>query len=180
MQPLYILLALLGGVALGISVLLFIQRRRPAEMIYIYPYEWTCPFIECRFTVKSRTNESLQAVMWRHIDDHSLTRVYDDKYEGDVVNEPKKFSRKPVEVEAVEYNGTRVNAYRLMAWVLESGGKISFKDGYSSQGPDILQLESIVGYVPVLPGEWVVRHEDGTFEVFVKDDFWNIFEPATS
>ena len=85
--------------------------------------------------------------------------------------------RKPINVEAVAWDGTRPEMHRIIAWILDEGGTASIRDGYSDQGPDLISiLDKDSKEFLVLPGNFVVHLNPSRFIVHTAEEFADIFE----
>jgi hypothetical protein len=86
------------------------------------------------------------------------------------------YTKKPVDVEAIQWDGTSPEMYRILAWILENGNRASVRDGYPSQGPDTLLVETSGGYKSVVKGEWVIKEANGMFSVCQHEIFEKTFQ----
>lgn len=82
----------------------------------------------------------------------------------------EEYVPKPKKVKAVRWDGTKPSMYRVIADILENGGEAWIKDGYASQGPDLIVLKTDFGDHQVLSNCWVILDgekwktvDDGTF-----------------
>lgn len=83
-----------------------------------------------------------------------------------------KLTRKSYDVSGVFVpDDDMVTLHRLAAWILENGGRAWIKDGYESQGPDILHLRDKDSHdVIVRPDSWVVFHPGVGFKVMTDEE----------
>lgn len=87
------------------------------------------------------------------------------------------YTTKPAEIEARQWDGTRVNANDLIAWV-GAGGMLAFFD--DSQWPDALYvvINTLNGPLHASPLDWLVCGTEGEFSVYKPDVFAASFDPA--
>lgn len=80
--------------------------------------------------------------------------------------ETKKFVSRFTEepVEAVRYTGKTDQMYDIMDWVIDNKGRAQ-GNIRTDQGMDLVVHERGVGFVTVKPGEYVVKMNDGSFEI---------------
>ena len=81
------------------------------------------------------------------------------------------YRRKPRPVEA--HQVTEETATQTARWC---GGKI-VSIGYNNQGKSI-QLPTFEGTMTAMPGDWILRAEDGAFYVRTNKQFENNYEVA--
>lgn len=75
----------------------------------------------------------------------------------------------------MQHDGSTARAYEILAWVHRNGGSGRLEDGYSSQGPDTLQIG--YGDASVSDGMWVVKVENPKdFKVISDVDFRKTYE----
>lgn len=73
------------------------------------------------------------------------------------IAEPRKYESRPSQVEAMQWDGTRANMYRIMAWLEDHGQHIVIKSGYESQGPDTFEITDGTNHHPVGKDYYVVK-----------------------
>lgn len=87
----------------------------------------------------------------------------------------KKFKKKPVEIEAIQYNGH--NSWEIEQW--------SNKQVYSSPvlEPDLdnpsgayLQIKTLEGFMTAIPGDWIIKGVAGEFYPCKNDIFLLTYE----
>lgn len=89
-----------------------------------------------------------------------------------------QFTTKPIDVEARQWNGTRVNANELIAWV-GAGGMLAYFD--DSQWPDAVYvaINTLNGPLHASPQDWIVCGAEGEFSVYKPDVFAASFDPKS-
>jgi len=94
----------------------------------------------------------------------------------------RKFRRKPVDVEALQHDGTLERAKMLVEWVTSNGGNAAVMDSNEAD-----YLEPPVYYVKLVnskaltivpPGFWIDRVPTGHFYVVTDDDFKHLYDPV--
>lgn len=87
------------------------------------------------------------------------------------------YAARPKQIRAKQWDGTRAAMYLLVGQILENGGNAGIKDGYESQGPDLINLQTRNGYVEVFPKDYVVK-EGAYFTVMKPEEFEAVYEKA--
>jgi len=85
------------------------------------------------------------------------------------------YQRKPVEVEAQQYDGTKDSAGLILAWVNGNGGRAYFQTADLENGQ--LILATLNGEAPIQPTDWVVWDLNAVFSRMRNDDFGDEYEP---
>jgi len=80
--------------------------------------------------------------------------------------EPRKFRKRPVVIEAMQYDGT--NAEQVAAWAV--GGSVIRIDG--------LAIQTLEGVMTAQPGDWILRGVQGEFYPCKPDIFEATYEEA--
>lgn len=102
------------------------------------------------------------------------------------MNQPKQYRKKPVCIEAWQWNGTEIQANSILAWI--SGGNEeltggSYAPGYRDVEPElhIATLEDgrngIARHV-ASPGDWIIKGVKGEFYPCKPEIFEATYEPA--
>lgn len=84
-----------------------------------------------------------------------------------------RWRRQPDEIQALHWNGRPATATTVIDWVLARGGTARYHDR-----PDSLSIDIPGGMVWALPGDWIIRHADGTFWALTEGEFAARYEPA--
>jgi hypothetical protein len=105
------------------------------------------------------------------------------------VSEPAKYRKKPVVIEAVQWDGGAENATPIIDWILSSGHTASWDEaheawesedgcqGYAAE-PEHLAIHTLEGTMRADPGDWIVRGIKGEFYPVKPDIFAATYEPA--
>jgi hypothetical protein len=88
-----------------------------------------------------------------------------------------KYTTKPIEVEARQWDGTAAGANKLVDWI-QAGGMLAYYD--TSQFPDALYvvINTLNGPLNASPNDWVVCGSGGEFSVYKPDVFAASFDPT--
>lgn len=89
----------------------------------------------------------------------------------------EKITKKPITVEAVQWDGTAACATEVIDWVLNQGGTANFycsvTDGtaicYGDRDAHTIKVHTFEGVHDITPGSWVIRGVQGEF-YGIKDD----------
>lgn len=79
---------------------------------------------------------------------------------------PRKYRKKPVEVEAIQWDGTDSGAYDVMAWIDPAVKCHHFPPGtWSSEHPDAayITIATLEGDILASPGDYVIRGVQGEY-----------------
>jgi hypothetical protein len=80
------------------------------------------------------------------------------------------FTKKPVQIEARQYDGTIKNAAELVAWIIQLGQEASYIDG--------LLIETLEGTHSASPGDWIIKGIKGEFYPCKPDIFAATYDPS--
>lgn len=87
----------------------------------------------------------------------------------------RRFVKKPVEIEAMQWSDEVDNARQIQTW-LALYGKNAWLD--TSSGPDYLTIPTLEGEMRASPGDWIIRGVKGEFYPCKPDIFAATYEPA--
>lgn len=87
-----------------------------------------------------------------------------------------KYRKRPVEIEAVQWNGSSAEMHRIVAWILENKQRAYIEDNRASQGPDLIKIQTLEGEMTVLPHDWVIKGVQGEFYPCKPDIFEQTYE----
>lgn len=73
-----------------------------------------------------------------------------------------KFRKKPVVIEAMQWDGTASSAGPIIDWVLRNGGTIRYRGPEDVPG-SYLSVDTLEGTMYVDVGDWVIRGVQGEF-----------------
>jgi hypothetical protein len=95
-----------------------------------------------------------------------------------------RFRKKPVEVDAMQWDGTALGATTVIDWILSNGSTASYicsnpelcaeTDGDT---PHVIQIRTLEGTMSADLGDWVIRGVKGEFYPCKPDIFEATYEP---
>ena len=88
----------------------------------------------------------------------------------------EKYRKKPVEIEAAQWDGTSFTADAIVAW---SGGDVRVALHGEDNNRMVLVVETLEGRMAASPGDWVIRGVQGEFHPIKDAIFRETYEPAT-
>ena len=95
---------------------------------------------------------------------------------------PLKYRKRPVVIEAMQWDGTADGATAIIDWVLAGGGTASYSCGpeHGCAGEDThwLMITTLEGRMRADSGWWVIRGIAGEFYPHDPDIFPNAYDPA--
>lgn len=96
-------------------------------------------------------------------------------------NEPRKFRKKPVVIEAMQFDGTVDSANRIREWARKPDG-MSAECGRSTHGAQCLDLRiaTLEGTMRADSGDWIIRGVKGEFYPCKPDIFSATYEPEST
>ena len=83
------------------------------------------------------------------------------------------YRKKPVVIEAMEWDGAVNSATVIIDWMLANGGTARYHDG-----PSALSIDTLEGTMTAVPGDWIIRGVKGEFYPCKPDIFEATYEPA--
>lgn len=87
-----------------------------------------------------------------------------------------RFRKKPVVIEAVQWDGTAEGAGPIINWVLEGEQVARYLDDAT---PHILQIQTLEGDMNATAGDWIIKGVQGEFYPCKPDIFDATYEPET-
>ena len=97
---------------------------------------------------------------------------------------PQRYRKKPVEIEAMQWDGTATGATPIIDWVLGHGGTARFSCSqpecgpYKPEKPHTIAIDTLEGAMHASPGDWIIRGVAGEFYPCKPDIFAATYEPA--
>jgi hypothetical protein len=98
---------------------------------------------------------------------------------------PSTFRKKPVEIQAMKWDGTAAGATRIIDWILSSGATASYtcsdpdrcakNDGDT---PHWISIKTLEGTMLANLGDWIIRGVQGEFYPCKPDIFEATYEPV--
>lgn len=83
----------------------------------------------------------------------------------------RKFMKRPVVIEAVEWDGTESGASLIIDWVAAHGG-----DAYYDQWDCRIFIKTLEEWIAASPGDWIVRGVQSEFYPVKPDIFEQTYE----
>lgn len=79
----------------------------------------------------------------------------------------KRYRKKPVEIEAIQWDGTAEAATPIIQWMLENDASVSYdcltEPCYGDDGGHAIVVRTLEGDMTVSPGDYVIRGVRGEF-----------------
>ena len=81
----------------------------------------------------------------------------------------QRFRKKPVEIDAMPWDGTAEGATPIIDWILANGGTARFacsqpeSGPYKPEKPHTIAIDTLEGTMHTSPGDWVIRGLQGEF-----------------
>lgn len=95
------------------------------------------------------------------------------------------FRRKPVEVQAMQWDGTAVGATPIINWILAGDGSANYEcvdvdqcTGHGSNAPHTIAIHTLEGRMHATPGDWVICGTAGEFYPCKSAIFAAVYEEA--
>lgn len=93
------------------------------------------------------------------------------------MDQPKRYRKKPVVIEAMQISANGENLEAIMVWMGEGGGKAFFEvDDDGGIGP--LVVETLEGNHIAGPADWIIRGVAGEFYPCKPEIFAQTYEEA--
>jgi hypothetical protein len=90
------------------------------------------------------------------------------------------FRKKPVVIEARQWNGTASGATPIIDWILTGERSARYHDAADAV-PDArteIAIDTLEGTITASPGDWIIRGVQGEFYPCKPDIFEATYEPA--
>jgi hypothetical protein len=85
-----------------------------------------------------------------------------------------KFRKKPVLIEAAQFDGTKESANHILAWVGSCG--LSASRIHRTKPEMGVCVHAADDNVTALPGDWIFKNADGEFDVVNDEGFRGFYE----
>ncbi|MBN9208165.1 MAG: hypothetical protein J0H96_05805 [Microbacterium ginsengisoli] len=89
----------------------------------------------------------------------------------------QKYRKKPVEVEAIQWDGTAEGATPIVDWIRENDGTARLLHGWAVV---CLYIDTLEGTMQALPGDWIIRGVQGEFYPCKPDIFAATYDELQS
>jgi hypothetical protein len=87
-----------------------------------------------------------------------------------------RYCKKPVEIEAMQFDGTKDSANHVLAWIGRNGGTA---ERAHSRRPELgLTISTLEGRMLARPGDYVIRGVQGEFYPCKPEIFVATYEPT--
>lgn len=94
------------------------------------------------------------------------------------------FTKKPVDIEALQFDGSPTSATGIVAWAASHGFDGILSRPYEVTGPDgptfALEVTTLEGVMLAKPGDWIIRGVQGEFYPCKPDIFEATYTPKDS
>lgn len=98
-----------------------------------------------------------------------------------------KFRKLPIEIDAMQWDGTADGATRIIDWILANGSTATYvcsdpdrcadTDGDT---PHSIAIRTLEGTMTAQPGDWIIRGVKGEFHPCRADIFTETYEPVAT
>lgn len=99
--------------------------------------------------------------------------------------EPQRFRTKPVEIDAMRWDGTAMGAIPLMDWIRDNGGAARYACAGHVQcanhhcgNPHWINIDTLEGVMSTNEHDWVIRGVQGEFYPVKAEIFAATYEPV--
>ena len=87
-----------------------------------------------------------------------------------------KFKKKPVVIEAHQFDGTKESANELLLWINGTGGT-AYRASVNNSGYEVC-ISTLEGTMTATLGDWIIQGVQGEFYPCKPDIFEATYEPA--
>lgn len=87
-----------------------------------------------------------------------------------------RYRKRPVEIEAVQFNGTVESANRILGWIGSDGGDA--RRVHTTKPERGLIIHTLEGAMRAEPGDWIIQGAKGEFYPVRSDIFAATYEPV--
>ena len=93
----------------------------------------------------------------------------------------QKYRKLPVEIEAIQWDGSAESATPVIDWILAEGGTATYHEHLMDLGliahPDpYLRIQTLEGVITASTGDWIIRGVQGEFYPCKPDIFAATYE----
>lgn len=93
------------------------------------------------------------------------------------MNEPQQYRKRPIVIEARQWDGSAAGATPVIEWVLTGGGTARYRSAPTSSG-EFISIDTLEGTMLASSGDWIIRGVAGEFYPCRPDIFAATYEPA--
>lgn len=100
------------------------------------------------------------------------------------MTQPQRFTKKPVTIEAMHWDGTEPGSEPIIAWTKTHGSTATFDripvaaSRYNTQYDNRLYINTLEGPMSASPGDWIIRGVKGEFYPCKPEIFAETYRPA--
>lgn len=87
---------------------------------------------------------------------------------------PKQYRKKPVVIEAMQWDGKVVAHHPVVEWIDTEGGNVR----WSNETPQSIAIETLEGIMKADMGDFIIKGVNGEFYPCKSDIFAKTYEPA--
>ena len=95
---------------------------------------------------------------------------------------PLAYTKKPISIHAVQWDGTKAQAQRIIDWVHSNGAEATYwgLGEWDADAPDAhyIVIETLEGDMLASPGDWIIQGIRGEFYPCKPDIFADTYVPA--
>lgn len=91
---------------------------------------------------------------------------------------PKTYRKRPVTIEAAQWNGTAQGATPIIDWILTQGGTARYWSAEDTGTTARIDIDTLEGTMSASPGDYVIRGVQGEFYPCKPDIFAQTYEEA--
>jgi hypothetical protein len=104
-----------------------------------------------------------------------------------MTNQPGRYRKLPVEIEAAQWDGTAEGATRIIDWILSHGSTATYTCSnpdrcaeHNGDTPHSISIRTLEGTMRADLSDWIVRSVQGEFDLCKPDIFAATYEPAAA
>lgn len=97
------------------------------------------------------------------------------------MTDTQRFRKKPVEIDAMLFDGSAESATPIIDWVLDGGHTARYHaedEGGPGLSAAMIAIDTLEGTMRAMPGDWIIRGVQGEFYPCKPDIFAETYEPA--
>lgn len=91
----------------------------------------------------------------------------------------KKFRKKPVVIEAMQFDGSDESAHEIQDWAESCCSFNDLVKAVACKGEDFMLVHTLEGTMRAQPGDWIIRGVQGEFYPCKPDIFAATYEEAS-
>lgn len=97
----------------------------------------------------------------------------------------QKFRKKPVEIQAVQWDGTAEGAKPIIEWIMSQGGTAAYDripvsaSRFNNRYDERIHINTLEGPITASPNDWIIRGVQGEFYPCKPDIFAATYEAVS-